>query len=730
MDLNNPISKIDEPCLFELFKNQKIIIPDFQRDYCWGDNVYGEKGDTDIVSGFIDVLFEEFESYQNSHKVVLLGKIDVYGNQDGYIYLTDGQQRLTTLYLIIGILYQQTSDRDLKNCLFSCLLSGDGETCLQYAIRESTVSFLQDLVSFFFISEDQKKVSEIKNQAWFFNEYNQDPSITSMLIALGIIEKILEKKLVDESSKYNFSLFLINNITVQYYDVKNRLEGEERFVIINTTGKSLTVSENIKPILLQNVIDADYANQWEVRETWFWRNRKKKEYIADDGVNDFLTWCFQIINQQEDIKLIKKAKELSKNKTKNQHCLEEIRKYFKALEKLLSYLEEPRFQTQIKFINSNENVNVNTIVSLRELSKEAQQNVLLPLLLHISKFEEDEEGCYQFLRRLRKNHFDQKWKERNDNYVDWRYVLQIVEGSTASTNILTYNTLIENAIKIIPKVDLKQWYNEEEKQKKYLPNYKIELWEDHSNFMGNLIPLFNIVTDKTDVIELESYYKTYTDLNVDTFFSPTDVKLKNEYKLIMYLKNGYFEHRSVAGLGYCMLKKTDEHLFLQNEFNELWKFLNTNRHNVFQIQELLTSKLKRILTDEIFKGTFLLESAMDNTRILGHYERVKLWAILEFFFNVNEELNFEKAICQFWEYPNLIEILDKKNFESNNYEIGNLLLGTSYTNNKSGWIIYDYPLMKALYVAQQNNLADRAEMINLPDRTVKIKNLLKDFINN
>ena len=50
--------------LSELFsgEDKKIIIPDFQRDYCWGDKTHGGKNDSDIISGFLDTLIEEFNS--------------------------------------------------------------------------------------------------------------------------------------------------------------------------------------------------------------------------------------------------------------------------------------------------------------------------------------------------------------------------------------------------------------------------------------------------------------------------------------------------------------------------------------------------------------------------------------------------------------------------------------------------------------------------------------------
>ena len=93
--------------LSEIFatSNRKIIIPDFQRDFCWGDQTHGAPPYIDIVTGFLENLIEEYKS--NKQSDLFLGKIDAYEHPINHIYLTDGQQRLTTLYLIIGMLYKK-----------------------------------------------------------------------------------------------------------------------------------------------------------------------------------------------------------------------------------------------------------------------------------------------------------------------------------------------------------------------------------------------------------------------------------------------------------------------------------------------------------------------------------------------------------------------------------------------------------------------------------------------
>ncbi|MCX2454345.1 DUF262 domain-containing protein [Pedobacter sp. PLR] len=494
MDLNNQaLSSTPEYSLAELFSTakRKIIIPDFQRDYCWGDKAHGANGNTDIVSSFLETLIEAFNDDKDNE--VLLGKIDVYEHPKEYIHLTDGQQRLTTLYLLIGMLYKITRKEKLRNCLISEfeLLHESKSPYLQYAIRESTVFFLQDLVNEFFIAENSLNVSDIvKPNNWYFKEYNLDESVKSMLLSLAVIEGKLNSNI--KLSSDEFLDFIIHKVKIQYYDVQDKKHGEERFVIINTTGKSLTVSENAKPILLAGITDeikqAMFAEQWEDRETWFWKNRSKDENIADNGVNKFLIWCFQIIDKQDEVDLIKKTKDLLKSK-ESEAYLNRINKLFKALKTLISLLVEERFKKQFQFINAGE---VNGLNGLRALAKFNEQNVLLPMLAAIEKFEDDGEGCYLLLRRLRKNifHKEEHWKDREKRYIDWRYLLQLLEDSKSMNEVLTFSGSFVQFGNI--KLPESTWFDLEEQKKAVFVAHRetLEKWEDHKYFMGDLTFLF------------------------------------------------------------------------------------------------------------------------------------------------------------------------------------------------------------------------------------------------
>ena len=171
----------------ELFSgdNDKVVIPDLQRDYCWANE------SNNLVGPFLDTLI-----HLDKSEDLTMGL--VYGYFDpllpNHLQLCDGQQRLTTLFLIIGSLNRRLNNR-YRDILISDyeLHEDDCEPYLQYAIRESSLYFISDLVLHYFIrfnEEDTKLVNSdsIRNSYLFLHSYNNDPTIRCAISAIKTIE--------------------------------------------------------------------------------------------------------------------------------------------------------------------------------------------------------------------------------------------------------------------------------------------------------------------------------------------------------------------------------------------------------------------------------------------------------------------------------------------------------------------------------------------------------------
>ena len=549
----------EEFSLRELFSHDnKIVIPDLQRDYCWGDNAYikQEKTQKELVSGFVgDYLLTSFKEQSSSTNDLMLGLVYGYEEPLNCFNICDGQQRITTLFLLLGMVNRFANGEFNDFIVSSAEMQDDYEPHLLYSIRESTLYFLSDLSLNFFINNSLSDVSLIKESNWYFDEYERDATVQSMLAALGIIEKILiSEKDVDYKS---FGYFLLNNLKMIYYDMENRARGEETYIVINTTGEPLSSTENIKPILLGSISNNKFYNeQWEEREDWFWQNRGN-DLCADDGMKQFFIWFWQSRLLQE--KTYKDDKEysidprkefLNISKDSYTNILNEVNSYFTALKYLVDVLDEN--EAIQKQLSPKKNCN-GTFSWLRE----QDNNIVLPLIGYIQKFKEPLK-LNAFIRRIRRNWFDSTRQRHltddiNTYFVDWRYILQIISNSTSEDEVLNYDTEKNiGSIRLIPNVRLNQWNNEDEIFKKNLISKDAEKenevlkWEDNIDMMGDL----SIISKALDVsIQWDAAQKVYNNFNlllkcfcneeyVRNSGDPLTFNIANYYRLFRVLR-GY-----------------------------------------------------------------------------------------------------------------------------------------------------------------------------------------------
>lgn len=530
--------------------NRHIIIPDLQRDYCWGDKKHGDNN-AELVTGFIDSLNDIF----TENKEIKLGMIYAYEypKDSNRIYLCDGQQRITTLFLLLGMINKRIKSNEVKSCLISEFeLNDDQEPRLQYAIRESTLYFLSDLVCNFFLENTETKIFDLKKQSWYFKEYNLDPTIQSMISAMEIIEIKLDK-FEDLNS---FSNFLINKIEFFYFDMKDRETGEDMFVVINTTGEPLTATENIKPLLIGNIRDENErenaSNTWEKWEKWFWENKTDKEYEADNGLNEFFVFYWQIKLLQEKQWKEKRSFEINpfelftripesnsdeegtlslKSKEWDSFIsISEIDQYFEAYRKLFLELKNDNDNLKVLSTISNK-LNFDNSSFLRKLPIE----VILPLIEFKVKF--TEASINDFVRRIRKNFFDKKIQDRTENHLDWRHLIQMINQAEGLEHLFQFSD--DTEFKAIPNVNcnIPKWYNKEEQLKAELKKENLVLIqdiEDHQDFMGDLsFFLFKVHNSsvKINCGILKKYYTNYTN-TIDL------VRKKDSYKpnLVNYIR--------------------------------------------------------------------------------------------------------------------------------------------------------------------------------------------------
>ncbi len=712
MTLNNEIRSGESFTLSMLLSgDRKVVIPDLQRDYCWGSSSEGV-----LVEKFMDSILDNLESVD-----LMLGMVYAYEEPVNYFQLCDGQQRITTLYLIIGMLYRIRPDFELKNCLISKYdyEADDREPRLQYAIRESTLYFLSDLVANFFINGENIQVNDIRNQRWYFDDYNLDPSITSMIDALVTIEKVLKSKYEQIE---NIVRTVCNRLYFLYYDIVERERGEELYVVINTTGEPLTPTENLKPLIIGLIAEESERTQkacfWEEMETWFWNNRAESEHCADDGLLEFLKWYLQIRQLQSAVQF------LSDKSLNDYKEINTIERYFRALQSINIMLRNNGAATAVLAATNKRFASASELWLLRNLD----ENMILPLLEFAVRF--PEAYPYQFIRRLRKNYFDWRRKERQCNFLDWRYLVQMVDHAIDSEELLVFSRA-GNFLKAIDNVlsNSGNWFNDDERMQHKLKESnrdEVEMWEDDHDFMGDLKPLFDVSVNCLDIHELGTMREIYSQIRPPNFSLCEDIELKALYLLYDLLYRGKWENGTVAGYGYCMLVRNDEIPFLSGEFSNLWHECYVNRSNSAILKGVLLLNIKNHFVDLVWENQ-PIDAVLRDLKEYNRHKIVKIWILLEFC-HARETLVLdgfvdvlEKWVGCYWNNPWLL-----KPENDNEYSIGNILPGTSYKYNKCGGLHYVFPLMSIL---EEERREGRITRQLLSDNTNRFIELIMSVMN-
>lgn len=163
--------KNKEFTFWNLISKYIIEIPAIQRDYVQ-DRLYSDlqKEDCDIIGDIANSL----KGNTNINLHFVYGKVD---NQE--LIPLDGQQRLTTLFLIHWFLSLGTLTDDNKQILSK----------FAYETRPSSEDFCLKLVKESIVFQNDIKISQqIINSKWFFLSWKNDPTIQAMLNMLDVIQ--------------------------------------------------------------------------------------------------------------------------------------------------------------------------------------------------------------------------------------------------------------------------------------------------------------------------------------------------------------------------------------------------------------------------------------------------------------------------------------------------------------------------------------------------------------
>jgi hypothetical protein len=345
-----------------LLKEQKVVIPQIQRDYAQGRTTNEVSR---IRERFLDKLCVVLQgSYQG--EPLKLDFIYGYTTKDvsdvGKTHTIfkplDGQQRLTTLFLLHWfVAVKEGRSEDEINLLSK----------FSYATREKSRSFCENLVRFRpHVDSAERHADSVKkqieDQAWFFLSWASDPTISGMLVMLDSIESKYKEnnlqdvwpKLTGENSSVIFYLLNMDDLGLP----------EDLYIKMNSRGKPLTQFEHFKA-QFSRIIPSELAGEFNTKidKEWsdlFWYIYKNESDDGDDlaarvdnSFLNFYNYVTDLIIATEGIHVDNtywlKVAELVYSKKEN------VLFFFKCLNTFVTQQKEkPAYFDQLFYINKDQ----------------------------------------------------------------------------------------------------------------------------------------------------------------------------------------------------------------------------------------------------------------------------------------------------------------------------------------------------------------------------------------
>ncbi|WP_029503849.1 GmrSD restriction endonuclease domain-containing protein [Lachnoclostridium phytofermentans] len=285
----------------DLLRDHKIEIPIIQRDYA-----QGREESIKILEHFLEALYYSIKKRKNI-------RLDfIYGNiVNGYFQPLDGQQRLTTLFLLHWYAYMRDIN-EIKNNDKEILLN------FTYETRISSREFCNALVSntINILYTDKCISDKIIDSNWFFLSWQNDPTIKSMLNSIDKIHQYFSE--IDDLWEN-----LVNGkyITFYYVELENIGLTDDLYIKMNARGKLLTAFENFKAELQKKCSEENWEDgkrpdekfSFKIDTDWtdyFWEGGYRRDYTVDSAHMRFMTAIIMIriaIEKREDrVQLIQK----------------------------------------------------------------------------------------------------------------------------------------------------------------------------------------------------------------------------------------------------------------------------------------------------------------------------------------------------------------------------------------------------------------------------------------
>lgn len=631
--MENKENKQEYNNFLEIYEDsKKIKIPKIQRNYVQGLNY-------EIRTKIISDIFNSL----NKNEIIDLDVI--YGTLEGeYFIPIDGQQRLTTLYLLHWYIYEIVENKENEDAInFEILYETQKYTQEFFETLKNNTEYLRNA------NKDNKDKGEqfskiIKNSIWYYkSKWDNDTTVQASLQMLDeIVKNYLElkgKKIKNQLKNIQFSCNII--------EAKDEIDPNELYIKMNSRGKQLSNFEDYKAYIEKlgnEMYEEDKMTEEEYISFCVNMNNKWPNII-----NSFYDYNYEKLG---DIKVEEQFYNIIRLYIifffTEQYCIDEVNKdKKKKITELLSakkqkYDLDDEDEKRIKDNKNNffenltkimDNVEIlhqykeDSIINISELWKDEIENVkdelsnLLKYYAIMKYFEKvtdfEDETFYYWLRIIRnlieiKGHIQISAEDnaKSPYYRTFKDIKNLADQLEKYPMIRNYfvNITFEDS-KLEVNEHTKKWF-ELEKTKAELSE-KSEEWKNEiiaSDKIKYLTGRTKFIFDyaKNDIEEFKKYRKV-----INEIFNDEEIKDSNLLQRAMLCDDEYFYFVKDGRFYYTFLNFDD------TDNTNVWKVALNNVED-----NSIREKFKEFIDNELINTNSTINKLNE---MIDNYNQINTW---------------------------------------------------------------------------------------------------------
>lgn len=394
MPHERPIIEAKEVNVRDLLMNRFFEIPLYQRPFSWNEDNFQE-----LVEDIKDAIDSGEENY-------FLGTILLRTKEDGITYeIVDGQQRLTSLIILLGVFRDYLNNQRLQRWLIE-----EGDEYARIPTRERIIVW-NDLKEIFseYVYKNGGTIKFIEDfEAGRIKYPDKDSPVYHLYEAIRCFRDFVEG--LDDIQ--SFLEYLFTKVYFVRIITDDRSSAFRLFNVLNTRGLPLSAADVLKSMNLEHVPD-------EKREDYFKKWRDLEEDIGRERLESLISYVRSIYAEEKAKRELVEEFEALFKKGQIQRGTE----FFDVIFKYGSIYKEKILDPQLNSLNAEERVRYQTLMDLmnRFLSF---SDWIPPLMLFYKRFR-DEHALYQFAFQLERKFF-----------VEWCADFTATERLTSSINLI------------------------------------------------------------------------------------------------------------------------------------------------------------------------------------------------------------------------------------------------------------------------------------------------------